>query len=95
MNAAANLGWMALGACRSTDPELHFPEGDESSKATRRQVAKAKRVCAGCPVLSDCARYAVDEDIRFGVWGGLSEGERAAVRQALLLRAVQPREAVA
>ncbi len=36
----------------------------------------AKQVCRGCPVLEQCRRHALAVQEPYGVWGGLSEGER-------------------
>lgn len=61
--------WQRSGVCREVDPELFYPERGAGNAA-------AKRLCAGCPVKVDCLAYALDNDERFGVWGGLSERER-------------------
>lgn len=61
-------------ACQGCDPELWFPRkgGD---------TATPKRVCRGCPVKTECLEYALSNSERFGIWGGLSERERAMVRR--------------
>lgn len=41
----------------------------------------AKRVCARCPVLSECQAWVLGLDHEeFGVWGGMSERERRQLR---------------
>jgi WhiB family redox-sensing transcriptional regulator len=67
--------WRERAVCAQTDPEAFFPERGQSSR-------EAKRVCAGCEVRPDCLQYALDNDERFGIWGGLSERERRAQRRA-------------
>ncbi|ADP83820.1 WhiB family transcriptional regulator [Pseudofrankia inefficax] len=67
--------WRERAVCAQTDPEAFFPEKGQSAR-------EAKRVCAGCEVRSECLQYALDNDERFGVWGGLSERERRARRRA-------------
>lgn len=65
-------------ACRSVDPELFFPasvEGDEFEV----QVAAAKAVCAGCPVLQACRLWALQQ-LADGIAGGMTEDERRAER---------------
>lgn len=69
------LAWQADAACAQTDPEAFFPEKGGSSK-------QAKRVCQSCEVAGDCLLYALVHDERFGIWGGLSEKERRALRKA-------------
>ena len=67
-------GWAARGACRHSDPELFFPISGRGPAAG--QLAKAKRVCARCPVQSQCLEYALETGQDFGVWGGAGEEER-------------------
>jgi len=51
-------------------PRTTFFPGD------RVGIAVAKRICASCPVRSQCLQYALANQIAHGVWGGASEGER-------------------
>ena len=37
----------------------------------------AKRLCFRCPVQFECLEYGMTE--RFGIWGGVLPGERAAI----------------
>ena len=37
---------------------------------------KAKQLCAGCPVRTECLAEALDNQIEWGVWGGMTERER-------------------
>jgi WhiB family transcriptional regulator, redox-sensing transcriptional regulator len=77
---ADNLAeWWALAACQSADPDLFFPIS--AAGPARVQVERAKAVCAGCPVRSDCLRYALAAGPLQGVWGGLTEEERRLLRQ--------------
>lgn len=61
--------WQPKAVCSQTDPEAFFPEKGGSTR-------DAKRICGLCPVRQECLDYALDNDERFGVWGGLSERER-------------------
>jgi WhiB family redox-sensing transcriptional regulator len=67
--------WRQAALCAETDPEAFFPEKGGSTR-------EAKRVCAGCPVRLQCLEYALGNDERFGIWGGLSERERRRLRLA-------------
>jgi len=73
------LAWMEQAACRDEDPELFFPISAKG--AGLAQVAEAKEVCRGCPVREACLRYALDTGQEGGVWGGLTEEERRALRR--------------
>lgn len=68
------LAWQAEALCAQTDPEAFFPEKGGSTR-------DAKRVCSACPVREECLKYAMDNDERFGIWGGLSERERRRLRK--------------
>jgi WhiB family redox-sensing transcriptional regulator len=63
--------WMAAARCRNVDPDLFFP-----TKGGPDVTAHAKAVCAQCPVRTECLEYAVENQERYGVWGGLSPKER-------------------
>jgi WhiB family transcriptional regulator, redox-sensing transcriptional regulator len=68
--------WWELAACRSTDPELFFPVSQVGP--ARRQLDRAKAVCADCRVRQLCLDYALSTRQVHGVWGGLTEEERLA-----------------
>ena len=72
---AGDESWREDALCAETDPEAFFPEKGGSTR-------EAKRVCVGCAVRMECLEYALSNDERFGIWGGLSERERRRLRQA-------------
>ncbi|WP_037304411.1 WhiB family transcriptional regulator [Amycolatopsis orientalis] len=67
-------GALTEAACRGEDPELFFPVTETGPGA--RQVARAKAVCARCPVTSACLAFALDNGLAHGVFGGLTSSER-------------------
>ncbi len=78
----ADTSWMPRGACRGEDTGLFFPAPGQGRGATAAvAVARAKQICAGCPVAAECLAYAVTTDQRFGVWGGLTAHERRPGRR--------------
>ncbi|MGQ0577166.1 MAG: WhiB family transcriptional regulator [Pseudonocardia sp.] len=76
MTAAARH-WRAAAVCAQVDPELFFPESYRGRPA-QRQVAAAKRVCAGCPVRAQCLSFALGA-LSDGIAGGLTPQERRDV----------------
>jgi WhiB family redox-sensing transcriptional regulator len=64
--------WVGRSLCSQTDPESFFPEKGGSTR-------EAKKVCMGCEVRAECLVYALDNDERHGIWGGMSERERRAL----------------
>ena len=71
--ASSPEAWRQDALCAETDPEAFFPEKGGSTR-------DAKRVCSGCPVRAQCLDFALANDERFGIWGGLSERERRRLR---------------
>jgi WhiB family redox-sensing transcriptional regulator len=73
------VDWRHRAGCRDEDPELFFPVGN--SGPALLQVAEAKTVCRRCPVATSCLHEALERGEDAGVWGGLSEDERRALKR--------------
>ncbi len=69
--------WQERALCAQTDPEAFFPEKGGSTR-------EAKRICLGCEVRDECLEYALSNDERFGIWGGLSERERRRLKRGIV-----------
>jgi WhiB family transcriptional regulator, redox-sensing transcriptional regulator len=67
-------GWWTRAACASADPELFFPLAYSGSAL--RRVARAKAICARCPIRRECLSYALGAGSIQGVWDGMTEEER-------------------
>lgn len=63
--------WAARAACRESRPDELFVRGAEQNKA--------KQLCKACPVRTECLAEALDNQIEWGVWGGMTERERRAL----------------
>lgn len=79
------MNWRHRAACRPgrplptvrgrrVGPELFFALSPD-------RTAAAKTVCAGCEVREQCLAYAVSTGQDTGVWGGLTDTERRALRR--------------
>lgn len=73
------MDWRSCAACRDVDPELFFPIGNTGPAL--RQIEEAKQVCGRCKVTEECLRWALESGQDAGVWGGLSEDERRALKR--------------
>jgi WhiB family redox-sensing transcriptional regulator len=71
--------WRHRAACLDEDPELFFPIGNTGPALL--QIEEAKAVCRGCGVLEKCLAWALETGQDAGVWGGLSEDERRALKR--------------
>ena len=74
MSDGSPASWQERALCAQTDPEAFFPEKGGSTR-------DAKRVCLSCEVRAECLEYAMEQDERFGIWGGLSERERRRMKK--------------
>ncbi len=68
------LPWGDDAKCLQADPDTFFPEKGGSTR-------EAKRICMQCQVRDECLDYALENDERFGIWGGLSERERRRLKR--------------
>jgi WhiB family redox-sensing transcriptional regulator len=73
------MDWRHRALCRDEDPELFFPIGTSGPAVT--QIEQAKSVCQRCPVVQSCLDWALRSGQDSGVWGGLSEDERRALKR--------------
>ncbi len=60
--------WVAKAKCRSVDPDELFVGG-----AAQR---KAANICRHCPVMAECLADALDNQMDWGVWGGMTVRQR-------------------
>ncbi|EID81762.1 MULTISPECIES: WhiB family transcriptional regulator [Rhodococcus] len=73
--------WQHRASCRGTDTNMFFSlDGERRSGRARRERA-AKQICQDCPVLTDCRAHALTTTEPYGIWGGMSEAERARTRR--------------
>ncbi|MEU3058543.1 WhiB family transcriptional regulator [Streptomyces griseus] len=77
--------WRLHAACREEDPDLFFPIGSTGPAVV--QEAEAKTVCRSCPVQAACLEWALENGQDSGIWGGLSETERRALKRRSRRRA--------
>lgn len=75
------MSWQDKAACMGIDARLFFgPDGEPRAEREIRE-AKAKAICASCPVRAQCLDYALGNSIKYGIWGGLSGEERERERR--------------
>ncbi|WP_030230207.1 WhiB family transcriptional regulator [Streptomyces sp. NRRL S-350] len=65
-----DIDW-GRAACRGVDPDELFVEGAAQNRA--------KSLCVGCPIRTECLADALDRRVEFGIWGGMTERERRAL----------------
>jgi hypothetical protein len=70
---------LSAGLCREIGPDLYFlptePTRYEPRYITPRQREQLRATCVQCPVLFECAEWAIaNED--HGFWAGMTERQR-------------------
>jgi WhiB family redox-sensing transcriptional regulator len=67
VTAVRHEDWTVHAKCQGMEDAL-FPEASDQKRA--------RLLCSGCPVRSECLAEALDNRIEWGVWGGMTERER-------------------
>lgn len=68
------MSWRDKSLCAEIGADFWFPEQGESSRY-------AKETCARCPVQMECLAWALENNEQYGIYGGLSERQRRALRK--------------
>ena len=66
--------WMKDSACRGVVDNDFIP-----NTMSKPSAARAVALCNSCRVQDDCLRYAMVNDIEYGIWGGLSPRARREI----------------
>jgi WhiB family redox-sensing transcriptional regulator len=66
-----NDDWASRAQCKQAKPDELFVKGAAQNRA--------KQLCTGCPVKLECLAEALDNEMEWGVWGGMTERERRAI----------------
>ena len=80
-DSAERLDWQDEAACRSYDNLLFFGEEGESELEKQARESRAKVVCQRCPVAEPCLEFAMETNQKYGIWGGLTDKERASLKR--------------
>ncbi|PZG83567.1 WhiB family transcriptional regulator [Streptomyces sp. NTH33] len=75
LRGIGDTSWHARGVCHGMDPE----DADATFFPLPRDyeaIAEAKELCGLCPVRRDCLNFALENVLKEGIWGGLTEAER-------------------
>ncbi len=75
-DALRSMPWAKDAKCKTAEnPDAFFPIAEQESA-----TAYAKGLCALCPVAIACLRWALDNGMDKGIWGGLTEKERRELK---------------
>ena len=71
--------WQLGASCRGMDVGHFYHPPDERNAAREQRIKQAKAICRPCPVIAECLDHALRVREPYGIWGGHSENERAAL----------------
>ena len=69
--------WQRHAACHGMGNATFFHPTDERGPARAERIIRAKAICGSCPALDACRSHALSVREPYGIWGGLSEEDRA------------------
>ncbi|MEW1599371.1 WhiB family transcriptional regulator [Streptomyces sp. NPDC093808] len=82
LRSIGDTSWHIRGACHGMDVEdadaVFFP-----GPRDHEEIAEAKELCGWCPVRRECLDFALENVLKEGVWGGLTEAERRPLHDGL------------
>ncbi|MFD6131616.1 WhiB family transcriptional regulator [Streptomyces diastaticus] len=82
LRGIGDTSWHVRGACHGMDVEdadaVLFP-----GPRDHEEIAEAKELCGWCPVRRACLDFALENVLKEGVWGGLTEAERRPLHDNL------------
>lgn len=68
------MNWRDDAKCKGLDINMFYPERGQNAR-------EAIAVCAGCIVIKECLQYALDNNIKVGVFGGTTEFHRRKIKR--------------
>jgi WhiB family redox-sensing transcriptional regulator len=75
--------WRTRAACRGPETALFFPPATSERREDRdARERRAKSICRGCPVRTECLDHALRVGEMHGIWGGLNELERRGLTES-------------
>ena len=76
------LDWQEQALCREYSVDDFFgPDQAETEIEKQVREAAAKTVCQRCPVREPCLEFAMETNQKYGIWGGLTDKERASLKR--------------
>ena len=73
--------WSGAAACRDWQDLFYDPDGRETQREKEIREAKARSLCASCPVRRECHEGAADRGEHWGTWAGFTEGDRERAKK--------------
>lgn len=76
LNGLSGMAWSDAALCAEIGGDEWFTDDEWS-----HSPSKAKKVCGRCPIQVECLEFALDHNEPYGIWGGLTHGERRQLKR--------------
>ncbi len=74
--------WRKRGQCVTSDPDDFYPDslGGKGTPEYKQAKRRALAACDICPVQETCLNFALENDIRYGIWGNKTPSQRRGIK---------------
>ena len=73
----SDRAWLARAACHDEPTSTFYPD----ERLEQDLLARAREICAGCAVSSECLADAFESHEHYGIRAGLTPEQRAQLRR--------------
>lgn len=77
----SNWKWQDQALCNQIGGDDFFYEDMERGEVKDARIQRALAICAQCPVIDACRQFALDTEQNYGIWGGMTQEQRAKLRK--------------
>lgn len=68
--------WRDDASCKKMGNTMFFQTLHNRDKEVKAIISGVKTICGSCPVQKNCLDFAVRNEIKDGIWGGMTSAER-------------------
>ena len=82
--------WWDRAACRDAGSKAFYGERDSFSAQTGPPDPEAIRFCSRCAVSDECLAFALNNNERHGIWGGMTPHQRTSLKRRMGRNGINP-----
>lgn len=85
--------WRDAAACVELGTAMFFEEGESGLLSKQPAQPTISRICESCAVRKECLEFALANNEKYGIWGGLTPYQRKLLRRRKILQQTPATEA--